>query len=266
MPYDRLCHNPVCHKPFRTYNPSVKCCSRICDILRRPSLATRFWAKVHRCEHGDFCPFCCWPWTASCNDAGYGNLGVKEGQKWITRLAHQIAWELVNQRSIPDGLQINHHCDNPPCCSPWHIYTGTHQQNALDAQRRGRLAIGEARSHLREAEVLMIRDAYRHGSSLPELVAMVHASQTTIWNILSGATWKHLPGALSFEERHTLVLSRRRIVNRTNKRILLTEDKVREIRVLRQQGVKRTVLAEQFGVNLSTIKAILQRRIWKDVA
>src|SRR6476660_9104802 len=124
MRYDRLCQNPLCNKRLVTYNPSVKCCSRRCDKALNPPIpvGTRFWTKVRQCAHGDFCPFCCWEWTASCNKAGYGYFGVKEGDEWITRLAHTVAWELVHERTVPEGLQINHHCDNPPCCSVWHTY------------------------------------------------------------------------------------------------------------------------------------------------
>ena len=62
-----------------------------------------------------------------------------------------LAWHMLslgnwsNQRSVPEGLQINHHCDNPPCCSIWHIYAGTQIENNLDMGRRGRRAVGEAR-------------------------------------------------------------------------------------------------------------------------
>ncbi len=31
-----------------------------------------------------------------------------------------------------------HHCDNPPCCNPRHLFRGTASDNALDAVRKGR--------------------------------------------------------------------------------------------------------------------------------
>jgi len=57
------------------------------------------------------------------------------------------------------------------------------------------------------------------------------------------------------------------IVNkRRGIRVILTEDDVREIRRLRETGVKYRVLAEQFGVSMGNIHPILTRKIWKDVA
>jgi hypothetical protein len=174
------------------------------------ALSLRFWAKVRQCAHGDFCPFCCWEWTASRSPAGYGYFGVKEGNKWFCRLAHTVAWTLVNGRSIPAGLGINHHCDNPPCCSIWHLYAGTMQQNILDAQRRGRLAVGEARSHLKTADVLSLQDWYRQGATLLELGNKLGTTEGAIHGILTGRSWKHIPAALSNEERHAIVLSHKR--------------------------------------------------------
>ena len=36
------------------------------------------------------------------------------------------------------GLQINHHCDNPACINPEHLYAGTHEDNVRDMIARNR--------------------------------------------------------------------------------------------------------------------------------
>ena len=225
----------------------------------------RFWKKVAICQHGAFCPFCCWEWKAGKSAIGYGWFGVQEQGKWRSSLAHTVAWVLVNERPIPHGLQINHHCDNPSCCSIWHIYAGTQTQNMMDASRRHRVAVGEARSHLRAHEVLLMAPLYRQGYTLRDLAQKFHTGQPTVYKILNGQSWKHLPAALSSEERRPLLLAHYSKMSRTRPRTILTEDNVREIRRLIQQRVKRTVLAQQFGVHVSTIKGIAHRRIWKNV-
>jgi hypothetical protein len=73
--------------------------------------ADRFWARVDR--HG---PDECWPWLAGTNAVGYGQLRF-EGKP---RLAHAVAYELT-VGPIPAGLEIDHDCENKPCCNVRHM-------------------------------------------------------------------------------------------------------------------------------------------------
>ncbi len=91
----------------------------------------RFWMRVS--ETGS-----CWVWTGARNKDGYGYL--RDGESTV--LAHRFAWASLNG-PIPDGGQILHHCDNPPCCNPEHLYVGTHADNMRDMANRGRAATGK---------------------------------------------------------------------------------------------------------------------------
>ena len=86
----------------------------------------------------------CIEWQGGKTDKGYGRWdGPKDEngkrKKW---LAHRLCWTLVNGE-IPEGMQINHHCDNPPCVNTDHLYLGTQADNIADKMRRGRNAKGE---------------------------------------------------------------------------------------------------------------------------
>lgn len=71
----------------------------------------------------------CWEFTG-CRDArGYGRIG-RDGK---TVLAHRAVYELL-VGPIPDGLELDHLCRNPPCCNPDHLDPVTHAENV----RRGR--------------------------------------------------------------------------------------------------------------------------------
>lgn len=96
----------------------------------------RFWSKVdkdgpvpaHRPELGP-----CWVWTAGKHEQGYG---IFSSRSYPMR-AHRFSWEL-HYGPIPDGLFVCHHCDNPPCVNPEHLFTATHLGNMRDCIAKGR--------------------------------------------------------------------------------------------------------------------------------
>ncbi|MCH8043014.1 MAG: HNH endonuclease [Planctomycetes bacterium] len=51
---------------------------------------------------------------------------------------HRLAWEFANGRPVPQGLQVLHDCDNPPCCNPSHLFLGTNADNNADMMSKGR--------------------------------------------------------------------------------------------------------------------------------
>lgn len=93
----------------------------------RRSIEERFWAKVARSDG-------CWLWLAAKDGCGYGHF-YPESRKLMK--AHRMAWELL-KGSIPDCLCVLHHCDNPSCVNPDHLFLGTKKDNTQDAIAKGR--------------------------------------------------------------------------------------------------------------------------------
>lgn len=148
----------------------------------------RFWSHVD--SSGGL--FACWEWKASRNKLGYGCSEIN----YRRYLAHRLAWELT-QGSISDGLCVCHHCDNPPCCNPSHLFLGTSAENMRDMIAKGRNrqigASGERnrRHKLTFAQVNEIRRLYAQGDvTQTELSKQFGTSVQNVNRIVRHERWK----------------------------------------------------------------------------
>lgn len=87
----------------------------------------RFWRSVKTGKESE-----CWPWTRYTTQ-GYGLVFFNQ----LGFRAHRIAFHLA-LGNIPDRLGVLHHCDNPPCCNPAHLFAGTQLDNVRDMIQKGR--------------------------------------------------------------------------------------------------------------------------------
>lgn len=75
----------------------------------------------------------CWLWPRKLDEKGRGQVSVGGRRK----LAHRAVWEAL-RGPIPAGKLLCHHCDNPTCVNPAHLYVGTPKDNVRDMMERGR--------------------------------------------------------------------------------------------------------------------------------
>lgn len=130
----------------------------------------------------------CWEWNAYKNPKGYGAFSFNGRQ----RLAHRIAYQLY-VGEIPDGLFVCHHCDNPRCINPSHLFLGTVSDNNRDRgnKGRGKDQYGEKHccSKLTSAQVIEIRAKYSEGTTQVNLAKEFGVGQAAISKIICGRTW-----------------------------------------------------------------------------
>src|SRR5262245_22099301 len=90
-----------------------------------------FWDRVDVGE-----PDACWPWKRGRHTGGYGVIGRKKPVR-VTAYAHRLAYDFAHGE-IPEGREVRHACDNPPCCNPAHLSVGERADNVHDMLDRGR--------------------------------------------------------------------------------------------------------------------------------
>lgn len=156
----------------------------------------RFFNKVKKTDT-------CWNWIGAKNRYGYGKIMVN-GKRV---LAHRLSWE-IHRGSIPD-LCVLHRCDNRKCVNPFHLFLGTIQDNVRDCVNKGRVAKGKnhgrftkpentargcsiGNSRLNDHLVRKIRNSYIKNKSLVFLSKKFKVPKSTIFNVVSLRTWKHV--------------------------------------------------------------------------
>lgn len=128
----------------------------------------------------------CWHFKGYCEQkAGYG---VFSGSDQRAYPAHRYMYELVNG-VLPAHVMVCHRCDNPPCCNPDHLFAGSHTDNMVDRNSKGRQARTRGNSKLTEHEARQIKlDPRPHH----EIAVAFVISRSTVSFIKSGRRWVNL--------------------------------------------------------------------------
>ena len=153
--------------------------------MKTKSQVQRFWEKVDKREVDE-----CWNWQAGKDKKGYG-----EFDSWR---APRFSWTLANGQ-IPEGLYVCHHCDNPSCVNPKHLFLGTPLDNSRDGLTKGLSAKlsqkGEKNpsAKLTANQVREIRFIYQGGDiSCGKLAPMFGVDRITIYEIVTRKNWKEV--------------------------------------------------------------------------
>lgn len=146
------------------------------------SLDDRFWSKVEKGAG-------CWLWRA-CVDkkAGYGLIIWNRRP----RKAHRMAWQLTHG-AIPEGMDVLHHCDNPACVNPEHLFLGTHADNMRDMAEKGRGRSGHLtgeRNPQAKLSASLVEQIRQSTESCHVLARQYGVAVMTIWRAKNGISWR----------------------------------------------------------------------------
>lgn len=154
----------------------------------------RFWCRVRSSRDG------CWVWTRGTQHNGYGTFCVKGRDI----RAHRFSWE-IHFGQIPQGMLVCHHCDNPPCVRPDHLFLGTDRDNCVDklAKGRGRAGIPFHRGCSHEGalnpnarmsteQVAEALSRLADGEKPAAVASSFGVSTSLIYKIRSRRAWSHL--------------------------------------------------------------------------
>lgn len=161
----------------------------------------RFLALMNICEHGPDCIRCCWEWIGS-KSGGYAKFTLRKSQKSAAKLSYQLRyggkWGTFKAASGTDQTyHACHHCDNPICVNPAHIFKGTPRQNSLDRirkemmkpRREEQTAIVKTiiqKLDLKEFGIRILLERKRWGLTQTDLAAKIGVDTRTLSRVETG--------------------------------------------------------------------------------
>lgn len=150
----------------------------------KPNLENRFWSKVDLGDNNE-----CWNWSAAVRNKkeGYGAFWFNGRHHPAHRIAYYIYYGVLATDQV-----VCHDCDNPRCCSPVHLFLGSHGDNEVDKDLKGRRPRGDshARCKLTSDQVKEIREI--KGKTRSQIADIYSVKKCVIDDLLSGRTWRHL--------------------------------------------------------------------------
>lgn len=137
----------------------------------------------------------CWEWMGATDTKGYGRM-VYRGKIVGT---HQYAY--IHYVGNRNGLCVCHHCDNPPCCNPDHLFLGTQLENIRDCSKKGRMknngkhirGEGNPKAKLSRLDIPIIKSMFiPYKMSCAKIARLYGVNTSTIQRIIYNKSWVNI--------------------------------------------------------------------------
>lgn len=143
---------------------------------------TRFWARVKKTKT-------CWIWTGAKNSKGYGDIMINGKHEKSHRYSY-----LISKGEIPYNKHVLHHCDNPTCVNPEHLWIGTNHENVLDKISKGRDSNKSGKNNpnvkLNGEKVNKIRKLYKQGEhNMVQIGKIFNVNRNVISRVVNQKYW-----------------------------------------------------------------------------
>lgn len=219
-------------------------------MIVEEDVIARFWQHVKMTET-------CWLWTGSTRPQGYGHLRLKE--KKVAIRAHRLSW-MISHNEDPGELFVLHLCNNRACVRPSHLTLGTHADNMLYMSQCGRAYQGK-RNHFAKLDGEKAMEIFLAEGSDEVVAKKYGVHPTTVHYIRIKREWKHIHKGSDTED---IVLDRNkyRLRGVKHKVAKLNDEKALEIY---NSPLPRKELKELYGVGISTIECIKNKKRWKHI-
>jgi len=189
----------------------------------------RFLKKINKTDT-------CWLFSHINKRTGYGQYTVNG----ITLPAHRYSYQLY-KGNIPDNLVVRHTCDVRNCVNPDHLLIGTTQDNMNDKVERNRQSKGD--THYARTNPEKIARGNRHGSKThPEA-------------LIRGDEWR---------EQHNEHINNQS--GSKNYLAKLSDDDVREIRIICNFAFTHKELAKMYGVSRPVMSKVIRGDSYTNVS
>jgi hypothetical protein len=202
----------------------------------------------------------CWNWTRA-KRKGYGVI-VYEGRQLAS---HRVSYQ-IHKGPIAEGKSVCHSCDNPACINPDHLFEGTHRENMIDKEAKGRgnhvSLKGEDNPNciVPDASVISLLKDYIAGMSHAGISSKYGISVKSVPDFTTGKSRAWLHGNHGCPTLEELKAARN-----LKPGAVLTAETVLAIRRRLASGAQGKDLATEYGIHKATISDIKLRKIWKDI-